>query len=352
MPPPTPLPSSDPRCDAVFRRDRRADGRFVHAVTTTGVYCRPSCAARRPKPEHLRFSDTPQAAERAGFRACRRCRPREADADRVLVERACRAIAEAGTVPPLATLARGLGTTPERLLGAFRRILGTTPKRWTAALRRRRLRDLLAGGMDVTSAMDEAGFSGPARLHAAAAAGLGMAPSRYRAGGDGVGIRFALAPTPPGWLLLAVTAKGVCALAFGDDPESLERDLRRRFPRARRVEADPGLEGMVHRVLAHPEDPHLAPDLPRDVAATAFEARVWELLRRIPPGETASYGDIAARLGRPGAARAVARACAANPTALLVPCHRVVRADGTPGGWRWGEARKRALLERERRVRA
>ncbi len=351
MPAAAPCPSPDPRCEAVFRRDRRADGRFVYAVTTTGIYCRPSCAARRPKPEHLRFFDTPEAAEGAGFRACRRCRPREADADRTLVERTCRAIAEAGTVPPLVALAHGLGTTPERLSGAFRRILGTTPKRWAMAFRRRRLRDLLAGGMDVTPAMYEAGLSGPARLHAEAAAGLGMTPSRYRAGGRGADIRFALAPTPLGWLLLAVTEKGVCALAFGDGPELLERELRGRFPQARRVEADPGLEEMVRRVLACLDDPRLSPDLPRDVAATAFEARVWELLRRIPPGETVSYGEVAARLGRPGAARAVARACAANPTALLVPCHRVVRGDGTPGGWRWGEARKKTLLERERRVR-
>lgn len=343
--------SLDPRLDAVFRRDRRADGRFVYAVATTGVYCRPSCGARRPKPEHVRFFATPEAAERAGFRACRRCLPGDADADRELVERACRAIVEAETVPPLAGLARRLATTPERLLGAFRRALGTTPKRWATALRRRRLRSLLAEGRGVTSAMYEAGFSGPARLHAEAAVALGMTPSRYRRGGEGADIRFALAPSPLGWLLLAATEKGVCELAFGDDPEGLERSLRERFPCARGVEADPRLGEAGRRVLAHLDDPCLPLDLPRDVAATAFEARVWERLRRIPSGETVSYGELAARLGRPAAARAVARACAANPTALLVPCHRVVRADGTPGGWRWGEARKRLLLDRERRVR-
>ncbi len=340
------------RWAAVVARDVAADGRFVYAVTTTGVYCRPSCPARRPKPAHVRFFVTAAAAEAAGFRPCRRCRP-EAD-DRspaAIVAAACRRLEEAEERLRLAELAAPLGVSPRRLRRLFRELLGITPKRYGTALGRQRFARLLERGEKVTVALYGAGFGGPAALHAAGGPVLGMPPSAYRRGGEGRRIRYALRRTALGWLLLAATDRGVCALEFGDDPDALEGRLRRRFARAESVARDRELEAWLARVLAFLENPASPLELPLDVRGTAFRERVWRALREIPPGETVDYGELAARIGAPRAARAVGAACGANPTALLIPCHRVRRRDGGLGGWRWGEERKRRLLAAEARAR-
>ena len=347
-----PFTTERERRHAVSTRDVAADGRFVYAVITTGIYCRPTCPARRPKSAHLRFFATAAAAEAAGFRPCRRCRPELVErAPARLVAAACRRLEEAEETPSLAVLARRAGVSPRYLRRLFLELLGTTPKRYGMALRRSRLQRLLEGGEKVTAAMYGAGFGGSATLYAQGKALLGMAPSAYRRGGEEQRIRYALRRTKLGWLLLAATDQGVCALEFGDDPGALEAGLRRRFAGAERVEEDPGLRDWLARVAAFLGDPAAGLDLPLDIRGTAFQERVWRALRAIPPGETVDYGELAKRIGAPRAPRAVGAACGANPTALVIPCHRVRRRDGGLGGWRWGVERKRRLLEAEARAR-
>jgi AraC family transcriptional regulator of adaptative response/methylated-DNA-[protein]-cysteine methyltransferase len=349
-----PLPSfatSDPRWDAVRRRDRAADGAFCYSVLTTGVYCRPSCAARLPRRANVAFHATCQEAEAAGFRPCRRCRPNEgslAERHASVVAHACRLIEAAEEPPSLDALARSAGMSRFHFHRVFKTVTGVTPKAYADARRARRVRDELAQRATVTEAIYGAGFNSSGRFYAASSDLLGMTPSAYRAGGDGAAIRFAVGECSLGSILVAATDKGICAIQFGDDPDALVRDLQDRFPKALLVGGDEGFERLVAAVVGLVEAPAQGLFLPLDVRGTAFQQRVWQALRAIPSGTTASYAEIAGRIGRPKAVRAVAQACAANPIAVAIPCHRVVRTDGALSGYRWGAERKRALLEREK----
>ena len=340
------------RLDALRRRDSSADGRFVYAVATTGVYCRPSCAARPALARNISFHDTPQAAERAGFRPCRRCRPDlppRAEREAMLVGAACRSIEQAEDEPSLAELAAAAGLSPHHFHRLFRRVAGVTPKAYAAAHRQSRVQRSLAAGAGVTEAIYESGFNSSGRFYEAADAMLGMVPSHYRAGGKGETIRHAAGRCSLGCVLVAASARGVCAILLGSEPAALLADLRARFPLAVLSAAAPEFAGWVAQVVAAVDHPgQVSLDLPLDIRGTAFQRRVWEALRAIPAGQTLSYAAVAARLGSPGSARAVAGACAANRLAVAIPCHRVVAGDGSLAGYRWGVERKRALLDRER----
>jgi AraC family transcriptional regulator of adaptative response/methylated-DNA-[protein]-cysteine methyltransferase len=346
-----PIYSSDAeRWAAVMRRDRRADGSFYYSVKTTGVYCRPSCGSRRARRENVRFHASCEDAERAGFRPCMRCRPNEEalEARRAAaVARACRAIETAEDVPDLDALARTAGMSRFHFHRVFRSVTGVTPKAYAAAHRARRVREELSRSGTVTDAIYGAGFNSSGRFYAASPQVLGMTPRDFRAGGKGAAIRFAVGECSLGSILVAATETGICAMSFGDDPEALVRDLEDRFPQARLIGGDAAFEELVAKAVAFVEAPGLGLDLPLDVRGTAFQQRVWQALRKIPPGSTATYSEIAKRIGAPKAVRAVAHACASNPIALAIPCHRVVRTDGSLSGYRWGIERKRALLERE-----
>ncbi len=341
---------NDSRMTAVVARDAQFDGRFVYAVVTTGVYCRPSCAARAPRPENVRFFDAPAAAEAAGYRACLRCHPdgdSRAERQAAAVTDLCRFIEDSEELPSLAALAERAGWSPSHTHRTFKAVTGVTPKAYARALRQERLRNGLAAGDDVTRATFEAGYSGSGRLYAESDGALGMTPSAYRAGGPAVDIQVAWAESDLGPVLVATTERGICAILFGDDRAATEADLRRRFTHATITPASEERSALVDavvRMVASPTAPH---DLPLDIRGRAFQRQVWEALRAIPAGQTRSYGELARALGRPTAARAVAGACAANPLAVAVPCHRVVRADGSLSGYRWGLERKRALLDRE-----
>ncbi|MFE1600513.1 bifunctional DNA-binding transcriptional regulator/O6-methylguanine-DNA methyltransferase Ada [Methylobacterium sp. ID0610] len=336
---------------ALGRRDPAADGTFVYAVRTTGVYCRPSCPARTARRENVSFHASCAEAEAAGFRPCRRCRPNEpglAARQAEAVARACRLIEEAETPPALDALARASGFSPHHFHRVFKRITGVTPKAYAGARRAARLESGLREAGTVTEAIFEAGFGTASRFYASAASRLGMTPTAYRRGGAGAAIRFAIAQSSLGAVLVAATGKGVCAILLGDDPEVLVRDLQDRFPRAELTGGDAAFEATVAQVVGLVEAPAAARfELPLDINGTAFQQRVWQALRAIPPGQTASYTQIAAAIGEPKAVRAVAQACGANPLAVAIPCHRVVRHDGALSGYRWGIARKRDLLARE-----
>lgn len=346
---------ADPsRWRAVVARDAAADGAFVYAVETTGVYCRPSCAARTPRPENVRFYPDPAAAEAAGFRACKRCRPGQPSAAEVraaVVADLCRFIDESPEAPTVAELAARAGWSPSHLSRVFRAVTGLTPKRYVTGRRAERVRDALGGEASITEAMYDAGYNSSARFYEDADGQLGMTPGAWRRGGAGETIRFAVGATSLGAVLVAGTERGVCAVALGDDADGLVRDLQDRFPRAELVGGAAAFEAWVAGVVGLVEAPGAAPDLPLDVRGTAFQRRVWTALRAIPPGTTATYADVARAIGAPRASRAVAAACAANPVALAIPCHRVVRRDGALAGYRWGIERKRALIDRERAAR-
>jgi AraC family transcriptional regulator of adaptative response/methylated-DNA-[protein]-cysteine methyltransferase len=342
--------SDEERWAAVLRRDPAADGRFVYAVRTTGVYCRPSCPARRARRENVRFHRTTPEAEAAGFRPCRRCRPTgEGLAQRraAAVAKACRLIETAETLPGLEGLARAVGMSRFHFHRVFKAIAGITPRAYAAAHRARRVRDELSRSRSVTEAVYGAGFSSSGRFYATAGAVLGMTPTRFRSGGDGVSIRFAVGECSLGSILVATSDRGVCAILLGDRPDPLVQELQDRFPRARLLGGDRRFQRLVARVVGFVEAPAVGLDLPLDLRGTAFQQRVWRALRRIPAGETATYREVARRIGAPSAVRAVARACASNALAVAIPCHRVVRSDGALSGYRWGIARKRALLARE-----
>jgi len=345
-----PLPPADACWEAVRRRDPAADGRFVYSVRSTGVYCRPSCAARLARRENVSFHASCAEAESAGFRPCKRCRPNErtlAERQAAIVARACRLIVEAEEPPSLGDLAQSVGMSPFHFHRVFKKVAGLTPKAYAAAHRANRVRDELTRSASVTEAIYDAGFNSSGRFYAAAAQLLGMTPMRFRSGAPGQEIRFAVGECSLGAILVAASEKGVCAILLGDDPDALVRDLQDRFPKARLIGGDAGFERWVATVVGFVEAPRIGLDLPLDLRGTAFQQRVWRALAEIPPGSTASYAEVAERIGAPKAVRAVAQACAANPLAVAIPCHRVVRRDGEISGYRWGVERKRALLQRE-----
>ena len=336
------------RRQQIQQRDRSADGRFIYAVITTGVYCRPSCPSRQAKAENLRFFDNTAQARAAGFRPCLRCKPDEAPGAtrHSRITQLCRLIEQAEQTPTLQQLADSAGLSRWHLQREFRRETGLTPREYARAVRQQRLQQHLSGAGTTTDAAYAAGYSSSSHFYADAASELGMSASDYRQGGQQQQIRFATRPCPLGRVLVARSDLGVCAILLGDDDRQLEDNLRARFRNAQ-CTADHGLADQLRTVTAMIETPHQAPTLPLDIRGTAFQRRVWQALQAIPPGETRSYAQLATALGTPTAARAVAGACAANPLAIAVPCHRIVRGDGSLSGYRWGVERKRALLERE-----
>jgi AraC family transcriptional regulator of adaptative response/methylated-DNA-[protein]-cysteine methyltransferase len=336
---------------AVVAHDAGQDGRFFYSVKTTGVYCRPGCASRQPLRKNVAFYETREEAEAAGFRACKRCRPNEgspADRHVAAVERACALIRGSDSLPTLAELAEAAHVSPFHFHRVFKQVTGTTPREWGRAYRLGRFADRLESGDGIAEATYAAGFSASSRVYEAAPAGLGMTPAARQHGGRGETIRYTVVKTPVGCAIVAATGRGICMTALGDDRAALEGELRRRFPAALIWPADSELAEWAERIVRFVTIPASQPDLPLDISGTAFQARVWRALQKIPPGQTRSYSDIAAALGQPRAVRAVAAACAANKVALLVPCHRVVGKGGALTGYRWGVERKRELIARER----
>ncbi len=341
--------TEDQRWNAVQRRDPHAEGVFFYGVATTRIYCRPTCAARLPKRENVAYFTRPEDAETAGFRPCKRCTPGAAPpsaARSALLVRACRLIGEAENPPTLGELAAAVGLSPGHFHRVFRAGVGVTPKRYAAALRDRRLKENLAGGAPVTAAIYDAGFGASSRFYEGAGERLGMSATDYRKGAAGLTIRYAHAQTSLGWLIVAATERGVCAAEFGETPAALLEGLQKRFFGAELC-PDTTLNGWLEKVLEAIETPGNALDLPLDVQGTVFQQRVWRALQKVPSGETRSYAEVAERIGRPAAVRAVAQACASNKVAVAIPCHRVVRRDGELSGYRWGVERKRELLNRE-----
>jgi AraC family transcriptional regulator of adaptative response/methylated-DNA-[protein]-cysteine methyltransferase len=337
---------------ATLARDPDADRKFVYAVRSTGIYCRPSCPSRKPGRHNVLFFRTPESAELAGFRPCRRCRPRDvgqADPRLEVVRRACRYIdAHGEDRRSLTDLGRQVGMKPHRLLRTFKQIMGITPREYAEARRLNRLKERLREGDSVTRALYDAGYGSSSRLYERAQDRLGMTPGTYRRGGQGMRIGYALAESALGRLLVAATERGVCAVYFGDSDRALEATLSQEYPSAEIRRGEDGAARWIGEILRHLEGTQQHLDLPTDVRATAFQQRVWQQLRAIPYGETRTYREIAERIGAPRAARAVGRACATNPVSVVVPCHRAVREDGGLGGYRWGVNRKERLLARER----
>ncbi|HEY1589075.1 MAG TPA: bifunctional DNA-binding transcriptional regulator/O6-methylguanine-DNA methyltransferase Ada [Rhodanobacter sp.] len=341
---------NDPRWTAIQTHDAHADGTFFYSVRTTGVYCRPSCGARPARPENVAFHATPAEAERAGFRPCKRCKPDQPSLPEQHVARvteACRWIESAETEPTLEQLAKQAGLSTFHFHRVFKAVTGLTPKQYAVAHRTQRVRSELDHSDTVTSAIYDAGYSSNSRFYETSNQMLGMTPSSYRAGGIDSDIRFAIGECSLGAILVAQSQRGVCAILLGDDPEVLARDLQDRFPKANLIGGDHAFEQLVAQVVGFVEAPAIGLELPLDVRGTAFQQRVWQALRDIPVGSTASYSEIARRIGSPRAVRAVAQACAANTLAVAIPCHRVVRNDGGLSGYRWGVQRKRTLLDRE-----
>ncbi len=342
---------SDPRWAAVLARDAGADGTFFYSVKTTGVYCRPSCAARAPRPENVAFHLTAADAERTGFRPCKRCKPEQAPLaarHTATISRLCKLIETAEQTPRLAALAQHANMSVYHLHRVFRAVTGLTPKSYAAAQRAQRVRDGLAQGGSVTDAIYNAGYGSNGRFYEKSNELLGMKPADYRNGGAGATIRFAVGECMLGSILVAASERGVCAIFMGDDSDALLRDLRRRFPHAMLTGDDAKFKKTVAKVVRFVDAPRIGLDLPLDIRGTVFQQRVWQALRKIPAGKTVSYSELAKRIGVPKAVRAVAGACAANAIAVAIPCHRVVRNDGGLSGYRWGVERKRALIERER----
>lgn len=354
--------TGSPECEAaaelwsaVLERNRAFDGRFVYAVRSTGVYCRPTCPSRRPLVRHVRFFDSSRAAERAGFRACRRCRPRDAEAPNATeckVLAACRFLeTHAGRIPTLAELGTEVGISPSHLQRVFRRMVGVSPRQYADALRVERLKKELRGGEAIAGALYQSGYGSSSRLYERTGAQLGMTPGSYRRGAPGERIRSVIVRCRLGWLLVAATERGICSVRLADRASELREELRREFAEAELVPDDGGLRAWVGAIVDSLAGPRELAALPCDVRATAFQREVWEAIRAIPRGSTLTYGELAASLGRPSAVRAVAHACARNPAALVIPCHRVVPATGGAGKYRWGSARKEELLRVEKRRR-
>ena len=342
--------ASDPRWARIVARDRTADGHLWYSVLTTGVYCRPSCPSRSANPENVQLHDTVEEARATGFRPCKRCRPDglSVDAENVaIVARACRLIEQSEEEPSLTDLAEAVGRSPSYFHRRFKAVTGLTPKGYATAHRAAKVREGLASGNSVTEAIYDAGFNSSGRFYEKSTGMLGMTPSQYRAGGANEEIRFAVGETSLGAILVASSKKGVASILLGDDPNELVRELQDRFPKARLIGADRNYEALVARVVGFIEAPRLGLDLPLDVRGTAFQRRVWQALQGVPIGQTVSYAEIARRIGSPQAVRAVAGASAANHLAVAIPCHRVVRNNGSLSGYAWGVERKQALLTRE-----
>src|SRR3954454_23469346 len=337
--------------EAVVAHDATQDGRFFYSVKTTGVYCRPGCGSRQPKRENVAFHESADQAEAAGFRPCKRCRPRDgSSADRHLaaIDRACALIRESETLPSLAELADAAGISRYHFHRVFKQITGATPREWGKSHRLGRFAARLDAGEGIAEAAYGAGFGASSRAYEAAPNGLGMTPGARRRGGKGETIRYTIVSTWLGWAIVAATERGICMTALGDNPSHLEAELRRRFPAADFSPADAALREWAEEIVGFITRPGAHPDLPLDISGTAFQAMVWRALQKITRGRTTSYSEVAAALGPPNAVRAVARAIASNNHAVLVPCHRVVRSDGALSGYRWGVERKRALIDRER----
>jgi AraC family transcriptional regulator of adaptative response/methylated-DNA-[protein]-cysteine methyltransferase len=346
----TTFQNDEERWAAVQRRDRAADGQFYYSVRTTGVYCRPSCGARSALRANVRFHASSADAEQAGFRPCRRCKPDQpplAERHAAMVAQMCRLIDAADSEPDLASLAEASGLSRFHFHRVFKAQTGLTPKAYAAGVKQRRMQAGLAGQASVTDTIYAAGFNSSGRFYAQSSGALGMTPKAYKAGGSGAAIRFAVAECSLGAILVASTDKGICAILIGDDPDELARDLQDRFPKAELIGAEQEYEQVVAAVIGLVEAPEIGLALPLEVRGTAFQQRVWQALREIPAGQTVSYAELAERVGAPRGARAVAGACAANAIAVAIPCHRVVRNDGSISGYRWGVERKQALLERE-----
>jgi AraC family transcriptional regulator of adaptative response/methylated-DNA-[protein]-cysteine methyltransferase len=344
------ITQNDPRWAAIVARDAQADGCFYYSVRTTGVYCRPSCAARLPRPENVLFFQTREDAEHAGFRPCKRCKPDQPTLAQQYVGKvteACRIIEESTNVPKLKILAESVCMSSYHFHRIFKQVTGLTPKEYASAHREKRLRDELGSSGTITAAIYEAGYGSSGRFYQNSSEVLGMTPTNYRGGGANTEIRFAVGECSLGSVLVAQSDRGVCAILLGDDPAVLVRDLQDRFSRAHLIGGDNMFEFLVAQVVGFVDAPGIGLNLPLDIRGTAFQRRVWEALRQIPPGETATYSEIARRIGAPSSARAVAGACAANALAVAIPCHRIVRNDGALSGYRWSVERKRALLKKE-----
>jgi AraC family transcriptional regulator of adaptative response/methylated-DNA-[protein]-cysteine methyltransferase len=342
--------TQDPRWKAVVARDPAADGSFYFSVKTTGVYCRPSCAARRPNPENVGFHATRADAEKAGFRACKRCKPDKpslAEDHADAVTRACRIIMDAETPPVLESLAAQVGMSPFHLHRLFKEATGLTPRGFAAANREKKVRQALTGAGNVTSAIFDAGYNASSRFYEQSNAVLGMTPRAFKAGGVDVDMRFAVGMSTLGAVLVAKSAKGICAILLGDDADAMILELRQRFPRASIAAAGAEFEKLVKQVVRFIDRPSVGLDLPLDIRGTAFQKRVWQMLQKIPVGKTTTYSALAKRMGSPKSVRAVARACATNHIAVAIPCHRVVRNNGNLAGYYWGLDRKRALIDTE-----
>ncbi|PSS50683.1 bifunctional DNA-binding transcriptional regulator/O6-methylguanine-DNA methyltransferase Ada [Pseudomonas sp. BBP2017] len=346
------ISETDPRWQAILARDPAADREFVYAVRTTGVYCRPSSTSRLPRIDNVEFFDTPAQAEAAGYRPSKRRAADQtlmAEQHRAQVTRACLLIESAESAPSLNQLAEQLNMSPFHFHRVFKTITGVTPKAYASAHRASKVRKQLRHSDTITDALYEAGFNSNSRFYESSNARLGMTPGAYRDGGANMAIRFAIGQCSLGAILVAQSERGICAILLGDDPQALLHDLQDKFPKADLLGGDAAFETLVARVVGLIEVPGIGLDLPLDLRGTAFQERVWQALRTIPAGTTASYAEIAQQIGSPKAMRAVAQACAANALAVAIPCHRVVRSDGNLSGYRWGVERKRQLLERERR---
>lgn len=347
---PRPVSRDDRWYAAILARDKTFDGKFVFSVATTGIYCRPSCPARHAKRQNMAFHASGAAAEAAGFRACKRCKPDAPSLDAEYARKvadACRLIETAEEPPTLEALAERVGSSPYHFHRIFKAVTGVTPKAYAVAHRQKRLRDNLNRSTSVTEAIHEAGFNSSGRFYANSDEVLGMTPTTFRAGGSDTQLKFAVGTCSLGSILVAASTKGIAAILLGDDPQALVRDLEDRFPKAELIGGDPTFDDVVAKVISMIEAPGTSFDLPLDVRGTAFQHRVWQALRDIPAGTTASYAEIAERIGLPRAVRAVAAACAANRIAIAIPCHRVVRSDGGLSGYRWGVERKRKLIAKE-----
>lgn len=346
---------ADPRWGRIVARDRSADGAFWYSVVTTGIYCRPSCPSRRANPTNVRIHDSLEQARATGARPCKRCNPEGlslAGGNATLVAKACRSIEQGladpdARAPTLGELSAAAEMSPGHFHRLFKATTGLTPKAYAMAQQARLVRDKLTRSKTVTSAIHDAGFGSDGRFYEQSTGLLGMTPSQFRAGGADETLRFAVGSCSLGRALVASSDRGVAAILIGDDPQTLLCDLQARFPRARLIGGDADYEQRVAQVIAFVEAPRLGLELPLDVRGTAFQQRVWQALRQIPAGRTATYREVAESIGAPTATRAVAGACAANPIGVAIPCHRVVRSDGSLSGYRWGVERKRALLERE-----